>query len=37
MYNFKKIANSICLKAESSTKWNKIPITCKHPNHVNIS
>ena len=24
MYNLKKIVNSICVKSESSTKWNKI-------------
>ena len=25
MYNLKKNVNSICLKSELSTKWNKIP------------
>ena len=40
MYNLKKIVNSICLKSESSTKWNKIPthesilIILTYPKHM---
>ena len=40
MYNLKKIVHSICLKSESSTKWNKIPtrasilIILTYPKHM---
>ena len=40
MYNLKKNGNSICLKSELSTKWNKIPtrasilIILTYPKHM---
>ena len=41
MYNLRKKVNSIHLKLESSTKWNKIPtrasilIILTYPKHMN--
>ena len=40
MYNLKRLVNSICLKLESLTKWNKIPtrasilIILTYPKHM---
>ena len=40
MNNLKKIVNSICLKSELSTQWNKIPtrasilIILTYPKHM---
>ena len=33
MYNLKKNVNSICLKSELSTKWNKINSAAAHLQH----